>query len=172
MNKHPDNSVASAIASTPVRAAPKCTRTPPNRRRLSIPNSSSRARSMTYRPAGSIATLPGKTVTAWDSLILLRQPGDRAPRNQNYCDALWRDRGIQLKSSGHEGAGCGRLTCRFPICPARTIRCKGVLVSRFRSSHDFAAHSQANFGIEGHSQLIDLVWLWFRSPHLGLGGRE
>jgi hypothetical protein len=23
----------------------------------------------------------------------------------------------------------------------------------------------ANFGIEGHEQHIDLVWLWFRSPH-------
>jgi hypothetical protein len=23
----------------------------------------------------------------------------------------------------------------------------------------------ANFGIEGHLQTIDLVWLWFRSPH-------
>ena len=29
----------------------------------------------------------------------------------------------------------------------------------------------ANFGIVGHWQLIDLVWLWFRSPHLGLAGR-
>src|SRR6476469_1503814 len=42
------------------------------------------------------------------------------------------------------------------------------LVSRFRSSHHYAARSLANFGIEGHWQLIDLVWLWFRSPHFGL----
>src|SRR5215204_6488839 len=41
-------------------------------------------------------------------------------------------------------------------------------VSRFRSSHHCAARSLANFGIEGHQQLIDLVWLWFRSPHFGL----
>src|SRR5262249_58635536 len=44
-------------------------------------------------------------------------------------------------------------------------------VPRFRSSHHFAARSFANFGIEGHYQLIDLVWLWFRSPHLGLAAR-
>src|SRR6516165_4221958 len=44
----------------------------------------------------------------------------------------------------------------------------GTLVSRFRSSHHCAAASFANFGIEGHQQLIDLVWLWFRSPHFGL----
>jgi hypothetical protein len=42
------------------------------------------------------------------------------------------------------------------------------LVSRFRSSHHYAARSIANFGIEGHQHLIDLVWLWFRSPHFGL----
>src|SRR5262249_36524696 len=42
------------------------------------------------------------------------------------------------------------------------------LVSRFRSSQHFAASSFANFGIEGHWQLIDLVWLWFRSPHCEL----
>src|SRR3954462_16043662 len=41
-------------------------------------------------------------------------------------------------------------------------------VPRFRSSHHCAVRSLANFGIEGHSQLIDLVWLWFRSPHFGL----
>jgi len=29
------------------------------------------------------------------------------------------------------------------------------LVSRFRSSRDLAAGSYANFGIEGHQQLID-----------------
>src|SRR5262245_54928041 len=46
------------------------------------------------------------------------------------------------------------------------------LVSRFRSSHHCAARSFANFGIEGHWQLIDPVWLWFRSPHFGLGPRE
>jgi len=40
-------------------------------------------------------------------------------------------------------------------------------VSRFRSSHHCAARSFANFGIEGHWQLIDPVWLWFRSPHFG-----
>src|SRR6476619_8652905 len=45
------------------------------------------------------------------------------------------------------------------------------LVSRFRSSHHCAAHSVVNFGIEGHWRLIDLVWLWFRSPHFGLAGR-
>src|SRR5215468_1513205 len=45
------------------------------------------------------------------------------------------------------------------------------LVSRFRSSHHRAAASFANFGIEGHYQLIDLVWLWFRSPHFGLAAR-
>jgi hypothetical protein len=28
-----------------------------------------------------------------------------------------------------------------------------------------ATHSLANFGIEGHKRLIDLVWLWFGSPH-------
>src|SRR6516164_10147598 len=44
-------------------------------------------------------------------------------------------------------------------------------VSRFRSSHHCAAASVANFGIEGHSQLIDLVWLWFRSPHFGLAAK-
>jgi hypothetical protein len=26
----------------------------------------------------------------------------------------------------------------------------------------------ADFGIEGHQQLIGLVWLWFRSPHCEL----
>src|SRR5579883_3111260 len=36
-------------------------------------------------------------------------------------------------------------------------------VSRFRSSRQYAAPSFANFGIEGHWQLIDLVGLWFRS---------
>src|SRR5205807_7395480 len=46
-----------------------------------------------------------------------------------------------------------------------------ALVSRFRSSHHCAAASFANFGIEGHYQLIDLVWLWFRSPHFGLAAR-
>jgi len=45
------------------------------------------------------------------------------------------------------------------------------LVSRFRSSHHCAAHSFANFEIEGHQQLIDLAWLWFRSPHFGLAAR-
>jgi hypothetical protein len=30
-----------------------------------------------------------------------------------------------------------------------------LLVSRFRSSLDFAARSEANFGIEGHEQLYD-----------------
>src|SRR6185503_12129752 len=45
------------------------------------------------------------------------------------------------------------------------------LVSRFRSSDHRAAPSFANFGIEGHEQLIDLVWLWFRSPHFGLSAR-
>src|SRR5215468_9639871 len=43
-----------------------------------------------------------------------------------------------------------------------------VQVSRFRSSYRFAASSFANFGIEGHQQLIDLVWLRFRSPHCEL----
>src|SRR5262249_41099581 len=33
------------------------------------------------------------------------------------------------------------------------------------------APSFANFGIEGHWQFIDLVWLWFRSPHFGLAAR-
>jgi chromate transport protein ChrA len=46
-----------------------------------------------------------------------------------------------------------------------------ALVSRFRSSHHCAAVSFANFGIEGHSQLIDLAWLWFRSPHFGLAAK-
>src|SRR5205085_9251248 len=46
-----------------------------------------------------------------------------------------------------------------------------ALVSRFRSSHHCAAASFANFGIEGHWQLTDLVWLWFRSPHFGLAAR-
>jgi hypothetical protein len=45
------------------------------------------------------------------------------------------------------------------------------LVSRFRSSHHCAAASFANFGNEGHWQLIDLVWLWFRSPHFAVSGR-
>jgi len=31
-----------------------------------------------------------------------------------------------------------------------------------RNSHHCAAASFANFAIEGHWQLIDLVWLWFR----------
>src|SRR3979409_353154 len=46
-----------------------------------------------------------------------------------------------------------------------------MLVSRFRSSHHSAPPSFANFGIEGPQQLIDLVWLWFRSPHFGLDAR-
>jgi hypothetical protein len=41
---------------------------------------------------------------------------------------------------------------------------KDHLVFRFRSSHDSAAASFANFGIEGHQQRIDLVWR-FRNPH-------
>jgi len=32
----------------------------------------------------------------------------------------------------------------------------------------FAASTFANFGFEGHQQIIDLVWLWFRSPHCEL----
>src|SRR5271169_6863494 len=40
------------------------------------------------------------------------------------------------------------------------------LVSRFRSSHHCAASSFANFGIDKDtSNLLILVWLWFRSPH-------
>lgn len=30
----------------------------------------------------------------------------------------------------------------------------------------------ANFGIQGHSQVIDLVWLWFRSPNVGLAATD
>jgi hypothetical protein len=55
----------------------------------------------------------------------------------------------------------------WSICsPAHHIGSR--LVSRFQSSHHYAARSLANFGIEGHQQPIDLVWLWFRSPHFGL----
>jgi hypothetical protein len=46
-----------------------------------------------------------------------------------------------------------------------------ALVSRLRSSHHSAAPSFANFGIEGHRQLADLVWLWFGSPYLGVAAR-
>src|SRR5258708_35845940 len=53
----------------------------------------------------------------------------------------------------------------------RSLEIEHGLVSRFRSSHHCAATSFANFGIEGHWQLIDLVWLWFRSPHFGLAAR-
>jgi hypothetical protein len=34
-------------------------------------------------------------------------------------------------------------------------RVEAALVSRFRSSPDFAARSGANFGIEGHQQIYD-----------------
>jgi hypothetical protein len=30
-----------------------------------------------------------------------------------------------------------------------------------------AAPSVAMFAMEGHQQPIDLVWLWFRTPHVG-----
>src|SRR5438874_13224338 len=50
-------------------------------------------------------------------------------------------------------------------------KCRRALVSPFRSSHHSAAPLVANFGIEGHEQHIDLVWLWFRSPHFGLTAR-
>jgi len=30
---------------------------------------------------------------------------------------------------------------------------------------EFAASSFAKVGIEGHWQVVDLVWLWFRNPH-------
>src|ERR1700728_1209892 len=40
-----------------------------------------------------------------------------------------------------------------------------VPVSRFRSSHAQAAIQCTHFGIKRHWQTIDLVWLWFRSPH-------
>jgi hypothetical protein len=33
---------------------------------------------------------------------------------------------------------------------------------------DYAARSFGNFGIEENKRLIDLVWLWFGSPHDGL----
>jgi hypothetical protein len=32
--------------------------------------------------------------------------------------------------------------------------------------------SIASFRIEGCQQLIDLVWLWFRSPHFALGEND
>src|ERR1700730_3029133 len=54
---------------------------------------------------------------------------------------------------------------------ARSLEIEHELVSRFRSSHHCAATSFANFGIEGHQQLIDLVWLWFRSPHFGIAAK-
>src|SRR5258708_13776535 len=53
----------------------------------------------------------------------------------------------------------------------RSLEIEHGLVSRFRSSHHCAATSFANFGIEGHWQLVDLVWLWFRSPHFGLAAK-
>jgi hypothetical protein len=38
------------------------------------------------------------------------------------------------------------------------------LVLVFRGLHHYAAHSFANFGIEGHWQIIALVWPWFGIP--------
>src|SRR5215470_12678340 len=70
-----------------------------------------------------------------------------------------------------------RLSNLLPMRPKRAglpptrVDGKGRLVSRFRSSPHCAAPSFANFGIEGHYQLIDLVWLWFRSPHFGPAAR-
>jgi hypothetical protein len=61
----------------------------------------------------------------------------------------------------------------FEVSAVRAWQVKvGKLVSRFRSSHHCAAVSFANFGIEGHYQLIDLVWLWLRSPHFGLANKN
>jgi hypothetical protein len=50
-------------------------------------------------------------------------------------------------------------TARMATAPLRWM-CQAAqngLVSRFRSSHHCVATSFANFGIEGHWQLIDLV---------------
>src|SRR5690606_34799975 len=63
------------------------------------------------------------------------------------------------------GDGYGFVNGGFPIADASSRDKSARLVSRFRSSHHCAAPLFANFGIEGHWQLIDLVWLWFRSPH-------
>jgi hypothetical protein len=68
------------------------------------------------------------------------------------------------------GRGPAKILKSRPFVPGKSK--VGKLVSRFRSSHHCAAVSFANFGIEGHYQLIDLVWLWLRSPHFGLANKN
>src|SRR5262245_7329814 len=48
------------------------------------------------------------------------------------------------------------------------VRFLPMLVSRFRIPPHFAARSVANFAIEGPWKLINLVGLWFRTPHVAL----
>src|SRR6185312_5168382 len=67
-----------------------------------------------------------------------------------------------------------RATMERRIGNARTAMGKNsgdlriTLVSRFRNSHDLYIGLQANFGIEGHQQLIESSVVWFRSSPLRL----
>src|SRR5262245_42278900 len=47
-----------------------------------------------------------------------------------------------------------------------------MLVSRFRSSHHCAATSICELRNRRTQQLIELVWLWFRSPHFRLAEKN
>src|SRR4051812_33201281 len=52
------------------------------------------------------------------------------------------------------------------------VDCSGRLVSHLRTWHHLSVHSCANFGMEGHEQLIDPVRLWFRSSHEAIRARD